>query len=1045
MLGSKPRCWRDVLQGKNLTRRRLTWGEWSPRGDRGCQVGWIGNDAPMPPAPSEDLLRKACAWKAFKQGRELFAAGAVVEAAECEGGWRGAVRDGRKLLRLRVEVRGPGDIEAHCGCPANQASGEICGHAVAVGLALGRPRPMPAAEQTAPTDRSVPCWRVEFMTGWQQAIRRGQLPLRLHPLPQGVAGSFDRWCQGRVDGGRGDDPSPRLIQLRGADLREGLVLLLDKEELFCAECEDGQPLLASGARMVLIDRRTDDGRIEVVPHAGSAGEWIELGGDCWWLNRHGLKRAGESGLPAELMEAWRRWSRGQGVSFPADEWVLNGELWRDWIECSAEGWRSGLHFGCAPIGMGVDFEGGPQRLLARLKVRHGQGRWEPATPDAAPRVLGWADGCCQLADRDAQRAAFVLMTGLGFSPPSASDNALVLEGEGRVSAFLMGKRSHLPADWELGFSAPLQRWLQGRVLVEPVLEAVAAEDDRLEFVLSYRSAGGERVEASEIRRCLRGAKVRLGAREVVASDRINQLFDPLLEELEIAQRDGRYEARGAAAELFLKLCKNQDKQLFNNDLQLAQNRPIPATISANLRPYQVVGYRWICDRLERFGGALLADDMGLGKTLQTIASVEDLLGPNPTSIALVVVPTSLLGNWQREWQRFAPSRPLCVLHGAGRDRLRDQIVPGTVVLTSYATLVRDQAWHLRQDYRVVVADEASLMRNPDTDHARALCKLKATARLALTGTPVENGVRDLWSIFRFIQPGWLGTRGHFEERYGVKAEGGPDAGALERLRCLSSPFMLRRLKGQVAADLPPRIVIDELCALSEEQREVYRDLLREGQELVGRLRDVGQPAAARMQVLTALLRLRQCCVDLALLGIGELTELPIDKRSGKMQRLLGLLEEAVAGGHKVLVFSQFRSQLLRVGEELQRMGLASLRLDGVTRQRQELVERFQSPDGPPVMLISLKAGGYGLNLTAADVVVHLDPWWNPAAEAQASDRAHRIGQNRPVTVYRLVTSGTVEEKVQRMQAGKRAQASWVDEEGEALWSMPELENLLVRD
>ncbi|HEX5789937.1 MAG TPA: SNF2-related protein, partial [Luteolibacter sp.] len=807
----------------------------------------------MSPAPSEDLLRKACGWKAFKQGGELFAAGAVVEAVECEGGWRGAVKAGRKVLRVRVEVRGPSDIEARCGCPVNQASGEICEHAVAVGLALGRPRPMPPEPVAPPVGRPVPCWRVEFMSGWQQAIRRGQLPLRLHPLPRGVAGAFDRWCQGRVEGGRGDDRSPRLIQLRGGDLHEALAHLLEKEELFCAECEDGQALLASGARMVLMDRRLEDGRIEVAPLAGIAVEWIEIGTGFWCLSHHGLRRAGERGLPEELLAPWRRWCRGQGVCFTADEWVLNTEVWRDWIECSAEGWRSGLRFECVRIGIGVDFEGGPQRLLARLRARHGQGGWEPARPDGGPRVLGWVGECCQLADRDAERAAFTVMTGFGFSAPSPGDHSLVLEGEERVAAFLTGKHKHLPADWELGFSAPLQRWLQGRVLVEPVLEAVAADGDRLEFVLSYRSASGERVEAAEIRRCLRGAKVHLGGREVIASDRINQLFDPLLEELEIAQRDGRYEARGAAAELFLKLCKNQDKQLFNNDLQLAENRPIPATISADLRPYQVAGYRWICDRLERFGGALLADDMGLGKTLQTIASVEGLLAPSPASIALVVVPTSLLGNWQREWQRFAASRRLCVLHGAGRDRLRDEVGPGTVVLTSYATLVRDQAWHLRQDYRVVVADEASLMRNPDTDHARALCKLKATARLALTGTPVENGVRDLWSIFRFIQPGWLGTREHFEERYGVKAEGGPDEGVLERLRCLSAPFMLRRLKGQVAADLPPRIVIDELCALSEEQREVYRDLLREGQALVERLRDVGQPAAARMQVLTALL------------------------------------------------------------------------------------------------------------------------------------------------------------------------------------------------
>jgi SNF2 family DNA or RNA helicase len=357
------------------------------------------------------------------------------------------------------------------------------------------------------------------------------------------------------------------------------------------------------------------------------------------------------------------------------------------------------------------------------------------------------------------------------------------------------------------------------------------------------------------------------------------------------------------------------------------------------------------------------------------------------------------------------------------------------------------AYHLKQRYRAVVVDEASLMRNPDTDHAKALAKLQATCRVALTGTPIENGVKDLWSIFRFIQPGWLGGREDFRDRYEVPLATGESAGAvIERLRLKISPFLLRRTKEQVAPELPSKLFIDEFCDLSADQQGVYKELLVEGRKRVDAIADSGNKGAARMQMLTALLRLRQTCCDLALLGNERFAGLMVARRSAKLQRLLELIEEAVSGNHRMLVFSQFQTQLKEIEKCIAERGWQSLRLDGQSRNRQQLVDQFQRTDGPPVFLISLKAGGYGLNLTAADTVVHFDPWWNPAAEAQATDRAHRIGQTRPVTVYRLLTRGTVEEKVVRLQAKKRELASAIDENGAgdaAGWSMDDLESILA--
>ena len=404
--------------------------------------------------------------------------------------------------------------------------------------------------------------------------------------------------------------------------------------------------------------------------------------------------------------------------------------------------------------------------------------------------------------------------------------------------------------------------------------------------------------------------------------------------------------------------------------------------------------------------------MGLGKTLQTIACIEHLFtGYSQPAPALVVVTTSLLGNWQSEFQRFAPRRKTIILHGSNRDSLRETISPGDIVLTTYATLARDLAWHLKQDYLVVVIDEASLIRNPDTDHSKAVAKLNARNRIALTGTPVENSARDLWAIFRFIQPGWLGSRKDFAERYEQQLQS-PDTAARagQLLRIKTSPFTLRRTKQQVAPELPSKIFIDEFCTLSTDQSALYREIQREGQKRIDEIRDSGQNAAARMQALTTLLRLRQVCCDLALFDSEKLKALPIPRRSAKLERLLEITEQSLASGSRILV------------------------------------ERFQSPDGPSVFLISLKAGGYGLNLTAADVVIHFDPWWNPAAEAQATDRAHRIGQTKPVTVFRLLTRGTVEEKVVELQSTKKALAESLDESitptDAPAWTATELERLL---
>jgi SNF2 family DNA or RNA helicase len=398
---------------------------------------------------------------------------------------------------------------------------------------------------------------------------------------------------------------------------------------------------------------------------------------------------------------------------------------------------------------------------------------------------------------------------------------------------------------------------------------------------------------------------------------------------------------------------------------------------------------------------MLADDMGLGKTLQALCVLQ--------APSLVVAPAGVLYNWQREVARFRPSLSVNLYHGPNRSLDED----AHITLTSYATLRNDVELLSARAWDTVVLDEAQNIKNSDSQAARAAFDLDARFRITLTGTPVENRLEELWSQFHFLNRGLLGGRPDFQERYAKPIMEG-DGHAVERLRARIRPFLLRRLKREVARDLPPRTEVVLRCILGDRERELY-DAIRAAtqKDVIEQLQAGGSVLAA----LEALLRLRQACCHPQLLP-GQVAD-----GSSKLELLMRTLEEALAEGHKALVFSQWTSLLDLAEPQLERAGIAFCRLDGSTRDRGEVVDRFQDAAGPPVMLISLKAGGTGLNLTAADHVFLLDPWWNPAVEDQAADRAHRIGQDRPVLVQRIVAAETVEERMLELQEKKRALAS----------------------
>jgi hypothetical protein len=474
----------------------------------------------------------------------------------------------------------------------------------------------------------------------------------------------------------------------------------------------------------------------------------------------------------------------------------------------------------------------------------------------------------------------------------------------------------------------------------------------------------------------------------------------------LAAKEGRDVLPAAALADLARLCEALDAtpppafetlRALVEDFTSLPEADVAGALRRELREYQRQGVNWLQFLKRAELGALLADDMGLGKTLQALCVLEHR--------SLVVAPTSVVHNWVAEARRFRPGLSVSVYHGPDR-RLDER---ADVTVTTQALLRIDREKLAAVDWDTVVIDEAQAIRNPDTELARAAYALTARFRVSLTGTPIENRLLDLWSQFHFLNPGFLGGLSDFEERYVKPAERG-DSELLARLRLRIAPFFLRRLKSEVAPELPPRTEITLRAELDDDERRVYEAVrLAARRDVVAKLNEKGDVLAA----LEALLRLRQAACHRALVP-GHHAE-----TSSKTELLLETLETAAREGHKALVFSQWTSMLDLLAPHMALRGFGYVRLDGATRDRAAVVDRFQRDESVSVFLVSLKAGGTGLNLTAADHVFLFDPWWNPAVEEQAFDRAHRIGQDKPVFVHRLVAADTVEERILELQDQKR--------------------------
>jgi superfamily II DNA or RNA helicase len=608
---------------------------------------------------------------------------------------------------------------------------------------------------------------------------------------------------------------------------------------------------------------------------------------------------------------------------------------------------------------------------------------------------------------------------------SESGEELVASGDDAIAFWTQGI-GELPEEWDRFIPDDLVDVTIREESVTPQMR-VSSGVDWLNLDMAF-TAGGAAVREEELRACLehgrRLVQLEDGSYAPVDPEKVG---DVLTRMAEIYATAGMKEklplSQAGRVQDLLKIVENAKvsasaKTLFAKieDIDEIPSVAKPRTLKADLRPYQKEGYSWLVFLHELNSGGILADDMGLGKTVQAIAMLLWAKGKYKKKLNLVIAPTSVVPNWEREIGKFAPSLKTVVWQGPNRHQRASEVEKADVMITSYALLRRDEELLQTLDLRYVILDEAQHIKNPMSQTARSAKKLSSERRLALTGTPIENRLSELWSIFDFVSPGLLGQLKTFEERIARPIDRG-DMETAHRLRATIKPFVMRRVKSDVAADLPDKIEQEMIVPLAEEQSKLYKQILRQVRKSV--LSEVEKKGISKsqIQILAALTRLRQVACDPRLMKLPD-TDFAADD-SGKLGALREIIDEAVDGGHRVLVFSQFVTMLTYIREALDQDGVKYEYLDGSTKDRLDKVDRFNEDTSVPVFLISLKAGGTGLNLTGADTVVHFDPWWNPAVEDQATDRAHRIGQTKNVNVYKLIAAGTVEEKILELSAKKR--------------------------
>ena len=998
------------------------------------------------------LLVRVASPKAVKAGQELFDNAAVTDIVVNADGVRGKVKGSHPVphttsLRRVVTQQGEAKLEANCSCPTFTDGWEkICHHAVALAMEL-RKQYLAGGELTMTENPWVTDVDTQSRNRYQIEQRRGAWHVSVFGAGSAVSAAkrsrkgmavVDKLIQHFLDQevDETEDGAHVLEDLALAGMlyfaRHATVSIKGVGKLIFVP----EPLVLR----VQAETRDRDYRVELrafLQHKQSERNFdidkgrIIVGAPTWFLWPDTAEIFLVPDTPSWTLEAIaERPVIVMDASVAAEDMDRLSESLqsvgvprRDLFELASD--RREVD------GFIVTIDGGANKIAVTLAARYGNvtlgiSGHEPESARYSASFSGSGGGEQSIAfyrDLEAEtRARAILYDGkLRWSD---ADQAFVALGDTAIE-FIVAGLPLLPESWEKRIpQLPKLRSKSpspsisvknpgGSVLDVEAIVDVEGETDLISFrdLLRWLHEGRRWIELSDGSVAKLDPKILMPIAEAAGAMDFDKSGKAEVSTLEL----------GTLARLLqevpnAKVAKDVKQLMSNMTGERAAKAPRKAkALTAKLRDYQKSGYAWLWQLHENQMAGILADDMGLGKTVQALALLTKAKESDGDMPSLIICPTSVMGVWRQEVKKWAPSLSVMTWHGTERAENRRLLKKADVVVTTYAILRRDIDELVKIRFRYVILDEAQYIKNWTTATAKSAKQLKADHRLALSGTPIENHLVDLWAIFDFLAPGFLGKLSEFQKTYVKPIEDG-DVKAVETLRARIRPFIMRRRKEDVASELPPKTEQTILVQFGRSQLALYNKILKAAKaEIDTRIGEVGIEKS-QMTILAALTRLRQVCTDPRLLNLPEGTAVP---PSAKLEAFRELISECVGSGRKVLVFSQFVEMQKLIAEVLDELQIEHLWLHGGTTNREEVVNKFQQKHGPPVFLISLKAGGAGLTLTEADTVIHYDPWWNPAVEDQATDRAHRIGQDKPVMVYRLVVEATVEQKMVELGAEKR--------------------------
>ena len=1026
---------------------------------------------------TEKKLKDWAGWKAFRDGQSLFERG-VVESIKVEDPFiTGQLNLGPRGMRSRFEVLSNGLVENHCPCRDNQERGLICSHLVAMGLKYLKDKQIEAATASGDTLRLERIERITkgvrlrrarkstpgAMTAsvelvlkkeWKDDLSKFALRFEVILNDQGTLHAITSIRPDQaVYLKRSDDQLLEVIEnFNGGSIKSEVHVSMHQLVQILEKCsKDTFKVKGSKDRVKLskkeieyelkmdLDRKTGE---LLIDSQFDENELINplfiLGERTGWVLTNNEFRPLSYRIPDSLRSIYSdtlRIPREQVPSFLMSELV---QLEKDiYIEKHI---TADLFFmKPAKPSFRLYVKGSPASLSARLYAVYEVGedliagradrKGNFAIPDKRDLLK------YRIRNMSAEKQAVELLAKVGFVG-RAGDTLRNIDGVEEVMNFLgSGVPKIQRLGWDVELEGRVRPFMNKAEVIRPIIK-IKESNDGSYFDLNYTYETDESsITENEVRAALNSGNSfieKSGKTILLDGDAIMQALE-VFEDCALKEKENSHRVEAIHGSYVYSTLNSLDGVLLEaNDSWLEKAKRLhkqetvekisPSTaLKGKLRGYQQEGLNWLRFLEQRGFCGILADEMGLGKTLQTLAwlQLNRCVEEDEKLPALIICPTSLVENWHEEAMRFTPDQKVTVMHGSDRHRLWNKIETKDIVITSYALMRRDIEKHIKRKYSVVILDEAQQIKNRSTQNALAAKKLVANHRLVLSGTPIENSVTDLWSIMDFLMPGYLGNHKSFHEDYELPILHGGDEGKTvqAKLRRKLHPFLLRRLKKHVAKDLPPKIERVAPCKLTGDQLAVYKQVLEDARSRIENMVETRGFNQSRMEILKTLLRLRQTCNHIDLL---KMEGVNAKNPSGKMDLFFSLLQEAIDSRHRILVFSQFTGMLAILRKEIEKKKLKYCYLDGGTKDRQDVVRLFNRDHSIPVFLMSLKAGGTGLNLTGADMVIHFDPWWNPAVENQATDRAHRIGQKRTVYSVKLITKGTIEDKVLAMQESKKS-------------------------